>query len=66
MEEKSSNRFEKYRLQQLSAHACDDEGDFAETISFLAEKTASPSHSSALHMLFLSGDSASGFRFNSF
>ena len=57
MEEKSINgsytqglSFEKYRVRQISAYICDGGLGFLEAISFLAQKTASTSHPSALRV----------------
>ena len=50
-------------MLQISAHICDRGGGIVEANSFLPEnkKTVSPFHSSALCVLFLSDDNASGF-----
>ena len=75
MEEKSSNRLtaailKDYRLKnngvrQISAYICDSGLGFLEAISFLAEKTASPSHLSALRVFDSVGRQSFLFWFNS-
>ena len=74
MEEKSSNRLtaailKDYRLKniewQISAYICDSGLGFLEAISFLAEKTASPSHPSALRVFDSVGRRSFLFWFNS-
>ena len=57
--------FEKYRVRQISAYICDSGLGFLEAISFLAEKTASPSHLSALRVFDSVGRQSFLFWFNS-